>query len=58
MLPIPALDGSRVALLGLEALRGKPMDPEKETMIHLVGFALLILLMVFVTYQDILRVFG
>lgn len=58
MLPIPALDGSRVVLLGLEALRGKPMDPEKETMIHLIGFALLILLMIFVTYQDIMRVFG
>jgi len=58
MLPIPALDGSRVALLALEALRGKPMDPKKETIIHLVGFALLIVLMIIVTYQDILKVLG
>lgn len=58
MLPIPALDGSRVALLILEGLRGKPLDPEKEGLIHLIGFALLILLMIIVTYQDIIRAFG
>lgn len=57
LFPIPALDGSRLAFLGFEALRGRPLDPAKENVIHLVGFALLMLLMVFITYQDILRLF-
>lgn len=58
LLPIPALDGSRILFLFVELLRGKPVDPEKEGMIHMVGFALLLLLMVFVAYQDILRIFN
>lgn len=57
LLPIPALDGSRILFLLLEAVRGKPIDPEKEGMVHLVGFGLLIFLMLLVTYQDILRLF-
>jgi regulator of sigma E protease len=55
LLPIPALDGSRLLFMGLEALRGKPIDPNRESMVHFVGFALLMLLMVAVTYNDILR---
>ncbi|CAH1056188.1 RIP metalloprotease RseP [Paenibacillus pseudetheri] len=55
LLPIPALDGSRLAFLGVEALRGKPVDPSREGMVHFVGFALLFLLMIAVTYNDILR---
>lgn len=58
LLPIPALDGSRLVFLSWEGLRGRPIDPAKENMIHLVGFALLLLLMVFVTYQDITRLFN
>ncbi|HVB11073.1 MAG TPA: RIP metalloprotease RseP [Bacillota bacterium] len=58
LLPIPALDGSRLAFIGLEWLRGRPIDPEKENFIHFVGFALLILLSVVVTYRDILRLTG
>lgn len=58
LFPIPALDGSRLAFLGFEGLRGKPLDPAKENLIHLVGFALLMLLMILITYQDILRLFG
>ncbi|MCC5909836.1 MAG: RIP metalloprotease RseP [Clostridiaceae bacterium] len=54
LLPIPALDGSRIIFLGLESLRGKPVDPEKEAMVHIVGFALLMLLMIVITYKDIL----
>jgi regulator of sigma E protease len=57
LLPIPALDGSRLLFLGYEAVRGRPVDPHRESMIHFVGFALLMLLMVFVTYNDILRLF-
>lgn len=55
LLPIPALDGSRLVFLGVEALRGKPVDPNREGMVHFVGFAMLFLLMIAVTYNDILR---
>jgi regulator of sigma E protease len=53
LLPIPALDGSRLIFLGLEAVRGKPVDPNRESMVHFIGFAMLMLLMVVVTYNDI-----
>lgn len=55
LLPIPALDGSRLIFLGVEALRGKPVDPNREGMVHFIGFAMLFLLMIAVTYNDILR---
>ncbi|WP_115991349.1 RIP metalloprotease RseP [Cohnella lupini] len=53
LLPIPALDGSRLLFLGIEAIRGRPIDPNRESMVHLVGFAMLMLLMIVVTYNDI-----
>ncbi|MDR3270323.1 MAG: RIP metalloprotease RseP [Peptococcaceae bacterium] len=55
LFPIPALDGSHIVFLLLEAVRGKPIKPERENLIHLTGFALLMLLAVFVTYHDIVR---
>ncbi len=55
LLPIPALDGGRLFFLLVEALRGRRIDPEKEGFIHFIGFALLILLILFITYQDLLR---
>lgn len=55
LLPVPALDGSRLVFLGLEAVRGRPIDPEKENFIHLVGFAMLMLLIMLVTFRDIQR---
>ncbi len=55
LLPIPALDGGRLFFLVIEGLRGKRIDPEKEGFIHFIGFALLILLILFVTYQDLIR---
>ncbi|QHT60733.1 RIP metalloprotease RseP [Paenibacillus lycopersici] len=55
LLPIPALDGSRLLFLGLEAVRGRPVDPNRESMVHFIGFAMLMLLMLAVTYNDILR---
>ena len=55
LLPIPALDGSRVVFLIIELLRGKPVDPNKEGFIHMVGFVLLILLMIVVAYNDIIK---
>lgn len=58
LLPIPALDGSRIMFLIAEILRGKPLDPDKEGIIHLIGFGILITLMIIVTYKDILSFFG
>ncbi|HAP21455.1 MAG TPA: RIP metalloprotease RseP, partial [Lachnospiraceae bacterium] len=55
MLPIPALDGGRIMFLIVEAVRGKPLPPEKEGWVHTIGFALLMVLMVFILYNDIQR---
>jgi regulator of sigma E protease len=53
LFPIPALDGGRGVFLALELLRGKPIEPEKEGLIHFIGFALLMFLMVIVLFKDI-----
>ena len=58
LLPIPALDGGRLVFLLIEALRGKPIPPEKEGMVHLAGMVALMLLMVFVLFNDISRLFS
>ncbi|MBQ8011863.1 MAG: site-2 protease family protein, partial [Oscillospiraceae bacterium] len=55
LLPLPALDGGRLMFLLVEAIRRKPLNPEHEGMVHFIGLALLMLLMVAVTFQDILR---
>lgn len=56
LLPIPALDGGRLLFVGIEALRsGKPVTPRIENAIHATGFALLILLILFISYFDIVR---
>lgn len=55
LLPIPALDGARFMFLIVEAIRRKPVKPEVEGMVHFVGFALLMLLMVVVTFNDIAK---
>jgi len=57
LLPLPALDGGRLVFLFVEAVRRKRIPPEKEGYVHLVGIALLMVLMVFVMYNDIRRVF-
>lgn len=53
LLPIPALDGGRLVFLIIEALRGKPIDQEKEGMVHAAGMAVLMALMIFILFQDI-----
>lgn len=53
LLPLPALDGGRLLFLLVEALRRRPVDPKREGYIHLVGFALLILLLVTLTVRDL-----
>lgn len=55
LLPIPALDGSKMALALVELIRRKRLDPNKEGIIHLVGFALLLVLMLVIMYRDFLR---
>ena len=57
LLPLPALDGGRLVFLFVEAIRRKRIPPEKEGYVHLVGIALLMMLMVFVMFNDIRRVF-
>ena len=58
LLPIPGLDGSRLVFGLVEVVRRKPVPPEKEAMVHLAGMALLFGFMIFVTYQDVMRLFG
>ena len=57
LLPIPALDGGKMLILVIEAIRRKPMKPQTEINIQLLGFAILIALSLYVTYNDILRIF-
>ncbi|MDD2494861.1 MAG: RIP metalloprotease RseP [Tissierellia bacterium] len=57
LLPIPALDGSKLVFLIIEGIRGKAIPIEKESIVHFIGFVLLLTLMIFITYKDILRVF-
>ncbi|MDD2472245.1 MAG: RIP metalloprotease RseP [Dehalococcoidales bacterium] len=59
LLPLPALDGGRIVFVLLEWVRrGKKISPQKEGMVHLIGFALLMALMLIVTFQDIIRIFS
>ncbi len=55
MLPIPALDGGRLVFVAIEAITGKEIPPQWAGRVNLVGFALLMLLMIAVTYNDVLR---
>jgi len=55
LLPIPALDGGRVIFLLIELVTRRRLNPKFEKYITLVGFALLMLLFVFVTFNDIMR---
>ncbi len=56
LLPLPALDGGRLLFLIIEGIRRKPVNRKYEGYIHAAGLALLLLLMVFVTYNDIVRI--
>lgn len=57
LLPLPALDGGRLVFLLIEAIRGKPIPPEKEGMVHLAGMMVLMVLMVLVLFNDITKFF-
>lgn len=58
LLPLPALDGGRLIFLLIEVIRGKPIPPEKEGIIHFAGFVVLMVIMVFVMFNDIQRILG
>ena len=57
LLPIPALDGGKILILIIEAIRRKPLKEQTEINIQLLGFSILILLSLYVTYNDIIRIF-
>jgi len=57
ILPFPAFDGGRIVFVLIEKIKGSPVKPEVENWFHSVAFILLMLLMLFITYQDILRLF-
>ena len=58
LLPIPGLDGSRIIFHLIEAVRGKPIKPEREALVHLIGMVFLFGLMIFFTFKDVIRLFS
>jgi regulator of sigma E protease len=57
ILPFPALDGGRILFLLIEKIKGKPIRRDVEAIIHNIGFMLLMALIVFITYKDIIKLF-
>ncbi len=58
LLPLPALDGGRLVFILIEAIFKKPVPKEKEALVHMVGMVLLMMLMVFVLFNDLRNIFG
>ena len=58
LLPFPALDGGRILFVLFEIILRRPIDRNKEGIFHMIGFVLLILLMIVITFSDIGRLFG
>jgi regulator of sigma E protease len=57
LLPIPVLDGGQLTLLGIEAIRGKPLPEKIENMVFTGGAAIVVMLMFFAIFNDISRFF-
>lgn len=57
ILPFPAFDGGRVLFVLIEAITRKKVDPKIEGYFHSIGFILIMLLMIYITFQDVLRLF-
>jgi len=55
LLPLPGLDGGRILFVIVEGIRGRRVDPAKEGLVHLIGLALLVALMLFITWQDLVN---
>ena len=58
LLPIPALDGGRLVFLFVEVIRGKPIPPAKEGMVHFIGLMFFMILMVVIFFNDLANLFG
>lgn len=56
LMPLPALDGGRAIFILIEIVRGKPLDQKKEGMVHTIGLILLMVLMAFLLFNDVLRI--
>lgn len=57
LLPLPAFDGGHILFLIIEKIKGTPISPKVENIIHSIGFVLLMVLMIIITYNDIIRLF-
>ena len=57
LLPLPGLDGSRLVFGAIEVVRGKPVPPAKEAIVHVAGMVLLFGFMIFITFRDVTRLF-
>lgn len=57
LIPFPAFDGGRIVFLIIEKIKGSPIKPETENKIHTIGFILLLALMLYITFNDILKLF-
>ena len=57
ILPFPAFDGGHILFLIIEKIKGSPVNAKFESICHLIGFALLFLLMIYITIQDVIRFF-
>lgn len=57
LLPLPALDGGRLVFMLIEVVRGKPVPPDKEGIVHFIGMVLFLILAVFVFFNDLTRIF-
>ncbi len=57
LIPLPAFDGGHILFIIIEKIKGSPVKPETENMIHTIGLFLLMLLMIFITFNDVLKLF-
>ena len=57
LLPFPAFDGGKILFLIIEKLKGSPVSPKVENTIHSICFILLMVLMIYITFNDILKLF-
>lgn len=58
LLPLPALDGGRLVFMLIEVVRGKPVPPEKEGIVHFIGMVLFLILAILVLFNDLSRIFA
>lgn len=57
LLPLPAFDGGHILFIIIEKIKGSPVDPKTENIIHTIGLMLLMLLMIYITLNDVLKLF-